>query len=257
LVSFFEEFYHITLSLVSNIPKKGLLRVWNLKPSTAIIAAALGVFASGIPVARALVVDSTDITIGVPNTGLSGFAGPFANLHIDLTSSTTAIVTFTSLAHGGYLYLLGGQGAADLNVNGPYSLGPVIETNAISGFGASFDANVPGNVSSFGKFDLSLNNSDGFRDSATSISFTLTDTGAPWSSAVGVLTPDDAGFLAAVHAFACAEPGCSRDSGAAVSGFAGNSNAPPDKIPEPATFAVLGTALVGFGIVRRRTRLTC
>ena len=116
-----------------------------LKSSAAIFAAAVGVFTSGIPVARAVVLDSTDIAIGVPNTGLSGFAGPFANLHIDLTSTTTATVTVTSLTHGGFLYLLGGQGAADLNVNGPYSLGPVFEANAISGLGASFDANVPGN----------------------------------------------------------------------------------------------------------------
>src|SRR5207248_549266 len=205
--------------LTTIIQTKGLLKVSKLKSSAAVFAAAVGVFTSGIPVARAVVLDSTDIAIGVPNTGLSGFAGPFANLHIDLTSTTTATVTVTSLTHGGFLYLLGGQGAADLNVNGPYSLGPVFEANAISGLGASFDANVPGNVSSFGKFDLSLNNTDGFHDSATSISFTLTDTGAPWSTAAGVLTPDDAGFLAAVHAFACTEPGCSRDSGAAVSGF--------------------------------------
>src|SRR5690349_16960580 len=104
---FSEEIYpHHAVVVRNTIPKKGSLQVWNLKPS-AIVVAALGGFPSGIPVARAVVVDSTDITISVPNTGLSGFAGPFANLHIDLTSSTTAIVTFTSLAHGGYLYLLG------------------------------------------------------------------------------------------------------------------------------------------------------
>jgi PEP-CTERM motif len=183
-----------------------------------------------------------------PKEGIPSSVAP----EIQYRSTTAASVTFTSLTHGGYLYLLGGQGAADLNVNGPYTLGPVIEAIALSGFGASFDANVPGKVSSFGKFDLSLNNSDGFRDSATSISFTLTDTGAPWLSAAGVLTPDDAGYLAAVRAFACAEPGCSRDSGAAVSGFAANGNAPVGRIPEPATLAVLGTALVGFGVVRRR-----
>ena len=68
----------------------------------------------------------------------------------------------------------------------------------------------------------------------------------------GVLTPDNAGYVAAVHAFACAQPGCSITSGAAVSGFAANGNAPPDKIPEPATFALLGTTLVGIVGVRRR-----
>jgi hypothetical protein len=127
-----------------------------------------------------------------PKEGIPSSVAP----EIQYRSTTAASVTFTSLTHGGYLYLLGGQGAADLNVNGPYTLGPVIEAIALSGFGASFDANVPGKVSSFGKFDLSLNNSDGFHDSATSLGFTLNDTGAPWSSAAGVLTPDDAGFLA-------------------------------------------------------------
>ena len=84
------------------------------------------------------------------------------------------------------------------------------------------------------------------------IGFTLTDTGAPWTTAAGVLTPDNAGYVAAVHAFACAQPGCSATSGAAVSEFAANSDAPPDKIHEPATLALLGTALVGFSLITRR-----
>jgi PEP-CTERM motif len=222
-----------------------------LKSSAAIAGAAVSVLLTGVPTARAVVLDSADIPVSVPNTGLSGFTGPFATLHIDLTSIITANVSFTSLTNGGYIYLLGGQAAADLNVNGSYTLGSVTEASTITGFGASFDANVPGNVSSFGKFDLSLNNTDGFHDAATSISFTLTDTGAPWSTAAGVLTPDNAGYLAAVHAFACAQPGCSTTSGAALSGFAANGDALA-ATPEPASLALLGTALAFAAVVRRR-----
>jgi hypothetical protein len=123
---FFTKIYrHHAVVVRNTIPMKGFFQVWKVKSRAAVVAAAVGVFATGVPVARAVVLDSTDIAIGVPNTALGGFAGPFANLHIDLTNTTTATVTFTSLTHGGYLYLLGGQGAADLNVNGPYTLGPV------------------------------------------------------------------------------------------------------------------------------------
>ena|SRR5215469_9722887 len=84
-----------------------------LKSFAAVMGAAVSVFLSGVPISRAVVLDSTDIPISVPNTGLSGFAGPFATLHIDLTSTTTANVNFTSLSNGGYIYLLGGQAAAE------------------------------------------------------------------------------------------------------------------------------------------------
>ena len=53
-----------------------------LKSSAVTLAAAVGVLLSGVPVARAVVLDSTDIAISVQNAGLSGFSGPFANLHI-------------------------------------------------------------------------------------------------------------------------------------------------------------------------------
>jgi hypothetical protein len=223
-----------------------------ISPAAATAVLAFGALAFSVPVANAVVLDSTDITIGVPNAALSGFTGPYANLHVDLTSSTTADITFTSLTNGGFIYLMGDGGTADLNVNGTYILGPVTESNSTGGFTPSYKSNTPGNLSSFGAFSLSLNTDGGFTQAATTISFTLTDTGVPWSTAAGVLTPNSDGYMAGVHAFACAEPGCSTTSQAAVSGFAVNGDPLPARIPEPETLVLLGSALAGFGVVRRR-----
>jgi hypothetical protein len=211
-------------------------------PAAAAAVLAFGALAFAAPAANAIVLDSTDIAISAPNAALSAFIGPYANLHIDLTSTTTANVTFTSMTNGGFIYMMGDGGTADLNVNGTYILGPVTESNGIAGFTPRFKDNTPGNLSSFGNFDLSLNNDGGFTEAATSISFSLTGTGAPWSTATGVLAPNNDGFVAGVHAYACAEPGCSATSQAALSGFAANGDVIPVRTPEPAALALLGTA---------------
>src|SRR5262249_37291401 len=58
--------------------------------------------------------------LGGSNLG-GGFTGPFAQVAVTATTTTSASITFTSLTNGGFLYLLGGQGAAGLNVNGVFS----------------------------------------------------------------------------------------------------------------------------------------
>lgn len=196
--------------------------------------------------------DTTTITIANGNTAIAGCCtGPYATVDINRTSTTTATITFTSLTNGGYIYLMGDGGTADLNVNGTYSLGAVTESNSISGFTPTFDANVPGNVDGFGTFNLSLNNVDGFKDSATSISFTLTATGTTtWSSAANVLAANSGGSTAAIHVFACAVPGCSTSSGAAFTGFAANGS----QVPEPVSMLLFGSGLVAIGAKLRRRK---
>ena len=61
------------------------------------------------------------ITLNTGNTAVAGDAGPYAMVTITLDSSTTATVTFNSLTNGGFIYLMGDGGTADLNVNGTTS----------------------------------------------------------------------------------------------------------------------------------------
>jgi len=200
--------------------------------------------AAGAP--RAMADSIITYAVGAPISALSPYTGPYATVEVDLTSSTTATITFTSLTNGGNIYLLGDGGTADLNVNGSYTLGTVTESSSISGFGATYKNNTPGNVSSFGVFNLSLNNKGGFKGSATSVIFTLTNTGGTWTSASDVLVANADGNVVAVHAFVCAEPGCSTSSNATLTGFA--------TVPEPASAALLALGLlvlIALGAYRR------
>jgi hypothetical protein len=196
-------------------------------------------------------------TISVPNSSLSGFTGPYATVTVTTPSpnSTTATVAFTSLTNGGFIYLMGDGGAANLNVNAAsFALGAVTESNSISGFTPSFANNTPGTVDGLGTFNLSLNNNNGFTDSATSIGFTLTNTSGTWASAGDVLAGNASGFGAGIHGFACAQPGCSTTSEATATGFAGDAVTPLPSVPEPGTLGLLGVGVAGLGYLRWRRR---
>ena len=79
--------------------------------------------------------DVTLYSIDAPNSALSSFTGPYASLQVNLTSPTTANLTFTSLDNGGYTYLMGATGSADINVNAAsWTLSALNGTNSISGF---------------------------------------------------------------------------------------------------------------------------
>ena len=191
-------------------------------------------------------------TIGVPNTQLGAYSGPYATTTVHLVDATHATITFDALTNGGYVYLLGDGSEADVNVNAAsWTISGFAGTNPYAGFtpGPYFDGG-SGNVSAFGTFNQTVNGFDGFGHAAVEVSYTLTNTGGTWGSDGDVLTANADGYVAAVHAYACADP-CTQAEGATVTGFAGSGGS---SVPEPAELPLLVSAALAVLIPIKKAR---
>jgi hypothetical protein len=190
--------------------------------------------------------DIVTFDLTAPNTGINGFTGPFTQVEVDRTSTTTATITFTSLTAAGNIYLMGDNHVVDVNVNATsWTLGTITGTNSGTGFTpGAFSNGGSGNVDSFGNFNQIIDDFDGFTHSADSISFQLTDTSGTWPSASAVLTPNSDGWEAAAHIFVTASP-ANASNGAVQTGFAAGV------VPIPPTALLLGSGLLGLVGLRR------
>ena len=95
-----------------------------------ILAMLVAFVAAAVP-ARA---NSISFDLGLPNAGIAGLAGPYANVIINLLDATHAQVTFQS--YDGYV--MGNGSSAALNVNGNVTVlggeAGIIGTNSGIGF---------------------------------------------------------------------------------------------------------------------------
>ena len=196
--------------------------------------------------------DSISYYVNSPNSGISGFTGPYATATVNLTSSTTATITFDSLSNGNYTYLLGDGGAVGFNVNGAYTLGTISGTNTLppsGGFSPGpYSNGGAGNEDGFGSFNQRINSFDGFSHSANEIVVNITATGLnSWASASDVLSQNSAGYLVAAHIFVAQNCATSCEN-TGITGFAAGNTV----VPEPATALLVGTLLSGLGFFGRK-----
>jgi hypothetical protein len=188
------------------------------------------------------------LTLTDPNTDLSGYAGPYAQVNVVLSSPLNSPQTATITATALNGYGLGDGAALALNVNGTFSVvvgsisytplpGYTPPTNYVTS-----ELWPNGHVDGFGYFNLALNAKD-FSDPLATISFTLTAAAGTWTNDQSVLTLNNKNYLAAAHV---------KPAGTNVlTGFAAGPGTGA-VVPISAAAWLLGSGLLGLVVIRRR-----
>jgi hypothetical protein len=169
---------------------------------------------------------SIQLDIGIPNSGIAAYPGPYGTLTANLSDSNTATITLTGLSNGSYYYLFGDGSTLGLNLT---NNGTITVTNTPT----NYKETSSGQIDGFGNFNFAMDFNDGFGKAVNSLSFTLNGTLGNWTSDDAFLTPNSDGYLAAY----------SNENEAAATGYAANGTL----IPEPTTL-LIWSLLSGLGI---------
>jgi hypothetical protein len=194
---------------------------------------------------------SFSLNLGVPDSEISQYPGPYGKVDITLTDATHANITLTALndVADGFYYRFGAHASLGLNFNGTAALIGSITASGPDG-NQTLTLGGPASEGGFQQFNFTLNDKGGDTHAVTSISFSVANTTGTWSSDSNVLTPNAHGYLAAGRVFVYQSPNPGQD--ALNSGFAGNDEAViHGPAPSSAILALLGLAGLGMvGLVR-------
>jgi len=183
----------------------------------------------------------TVYTLDDPNADLTPYPGAYGSVSVNLVDITHATITFTANTSGGYIYLFGANGMADVNLNA---------TSFSVSVSAPGTAQAPssGNISEFGNFNVKIDNDGGNANAVNSVIFSVVNISGTWADSANVLKANSDGYFAAAHIFVRSPTG---GQDALVTGYAGNGTTTRNVPDGGSTAMLLGMGLLGLGWLRR------
>jgi hypothetical protein len=199
----------------------------------------------GLAISRSASADT--ISLSTADSGVSQ-AGPYGRFGVDLLATgNEARITLESNLVSGDLFIYGGSGSMFLNTNGAVTWeGDVSNIDGVTPHLSQHSGDAV--EGGFGSFNFALDDSDALTVGGFyNLTFTIRLNSGTWSSAADVLTPNADGSSVGGHIIDVVKFSGFTEVGG--NGYTVDGAGVPDG---GSTAGLLGSALVGLGLLRRK-----